>query len=458
MKRNLVIFMLILMLAITVLVSCAQPETSSDGETSSSEPLGTSNTETSTTPAVTSTQTTTESGPSEEELRAMEMVEKLYSLYAVEGGNRDRAFVNYKEYHNTTQSGFLWTNFSAVGMQYYVCKLYPDDAEQKAIFEKMINNFKYFRQSRPDQNAAANSVKYHSGRGTTFYTGNGTCYFDDNIWVARNYLRAYEILGDKWYLEEAIRVNNWVLSGWNNELGGIVWSEEGLGENANEQHLERGLSANACGIIVNAMLAGIVEDEAQKAFHLEWAEKFYNFCKKMQNKPITYDYFNGIHTKIVNGVRMDGDINKAHYAYNSGSMILANLALYKVTTDEAKKAEYLDDAIGTANAAKRKFNTTDPETTKRYYKHDPWFAAILCEAYFELGEFDRKLADSLMKTFANNAKYAFENRDKATGLLPYQATRQYGSIGRNDEHWGIHQIGTVQQAVMAALYDKTYTD
>ena len=64
----------------------------------------------------------------------MEMVEKLYSLYAVEGGIYDRAYINYKEYHNTTQSGFLWTNFSAVGMQYYVCKLYPDSAKEKESF------------------------------------------------------------------------------------------------------------------------------------------------------------------------------------------------------------------------------------------------------------------------------------------------------------------------------------
>ena len=444
MKRKLFILLALMILAVAVLVACGTNDVTTPDTN-----------ETTTEETTTAEVTTTEAGPSEEEIRAMEMVETLYSLYAVEGGIRDRVFVNYKEYHNTNQSGFLWTNFSAVGMQYYVCKLYPDDAEQKEIFSKMINNFKFFRQAKPESNAAPNSVKYHSGRGGSFYSGQGTCYFDDNIWVARNYLRAYEILGDEWYLEEAIRVNNWVLSGWDNKLGGIVWSEEGLGTNANEQHLERGLSANACGIIVNAMLADILEDEEQKAFHLEWAEKFYNFCKKMQNKPVTYDYWNGIHTVIsAGGVRSDGAVNKVHYSYNSGSMILANIALYKVTTDEAKKAEYKDDALGTAKAAKRTFNTLDAQKSQRYYKHDPWFAAILCEAYYELSFFDKEVAADYMKTFNNNAKYAYENRDTATGLLPYQATKKYGTIGRNDENWCIHQIGIVQQAVMAALFEK----
>ena len=446
MKRKLLLLLSLMALATALLVACGTADVTTNPD----------NNVTSTNETTTAAVTTTEAKSTEEEVRAMEMVEKLYSLYAVEGGIRDRAYINYKEYHNTTQSGFLWTNFSAVGMQYYVCKLYPDDADEKAIFEKMINNFKYFRQRNPEQNAAANSVKYHSGRGMSLYTGSGTCFFDDNIWVARNYLRAYEILGDEWYLEEAIRVNNWVLSGWDNNLGGIVWSEEGLGDNANEQHLERGLSANACGIIVNAMLADILKDDEQKAFHLEWAEKFYNFCKKMQNKPISYDYWNGIHTVIENGVRKNGSVNKVHYAYNSGSMILANLALYKATADDAKKAAYLEDALGTAKAAKRTFNVTDGQIGKKYYKHDPWFAAILCEAYFELGAYDRSVADGYMESFSKNAEFAFNNRDSASGLLPYQSTKKYGTIGRDDEHWGIHQIGTVQQAVLAALYEKTY--
>ena len=51
---------------------------------------------TSTNETTTAAVTTTEAKSTEEEVRAMEMVEKLYSLYAVEGGIRDRAYINYK--------------------------------------------------------------------------------------------------------------------------------------------------------------------------------------------------------------------------------------------------------------------------------------------------------------------------------------------------------------------------
>ena len=72
--------------------------------------------------------------PTDEETRAMAMVDIILDNYAVYGGEGDDAYIYMKEYHNTQQVGYLWTNFCAVGMQYYVVKLYPDDAEEKETF------------------------------------------------------------------------------------------------------------------------------------------------------------------------------------------------------------------------------------------------------------------------------------------------------------------------------------
>ena len=184
---------------------------------------------------------------------------------------------------------------------------------------------------------------------------------------------------------------------------------------------------------------------------MDWAEKFYNFCKKMQNKPDTYDYWNGIHTIInADGTRSDGDINRVHYAYNSGSMILADLIMYDRTDDSDKKAEYMDDALGTAAAAKKTFNLVDPGAMKFYYQGDPWFAAILHEAYYELRNYEPELADEYLESFNTNVKTAYQNRDPETNLCPYQAT--WTVTWDKNEIWGIHQIGFAEQAVIAALY------
>lgn len=446
--KKLLLTVTALLLGLSAFCACGAIE-STPVETTDGDPAdggsSASGKSTASAPAETSSPLTEVVRPTEAETRAADMVAAIFRQYAKEGGSGSYAYINLREYYGSDQSGYLWSNFCGVGMQYYVCKLYPDDAAQKDIFRKMINNFKYFRQ----RGGTAEAVKYHSARGDVIGAGYGDCFFDDNIWVARNYLRAYEILGDEWYLEEAIRVNNWVLSGWNEELGGLVWSEEGLKDDADAQHLERGLSANACGIIVNAMLADLVDSPEQKQFHLDWANKFYTFCKKMQNLPLSYDYWNGIHTVIVNGVRKNGEINKVHYSYNSGSMILADLLMYEHAADEAEKAAYLDDAIKTAAAARRTFYRFDAATKRYYYQGDPWFAAILNEAYYELAKYDAS-GKALLATFDQNVALAYANRDALSGLCPYQAPWQV--TWDKNEAYVIHQVGFAQQAVLAALF------
>ena len=105
---------------------------------------------------------------------------------------------------------------------------------------------------------------------------------------------------------------------------------------------------------------------------------------------------------IVNGERRDGDINRVHYAYNSGSMILANLVMYECTDDADEKETYMTDAIRTAAAAKTTFYRYDPLTKTRYFQGDPWFAAILCEAYYELYKYDEKRGATYLENFALN--------------------------------------------------------
>ena len=177
------------------------------------------------------------------------------------------------------------------------------------------------------------------------------------------------------------------------------------------------------------------------------------FCKKMQNTPKSYDYWNGIATVISSdGTRRDGAINKTHYSYNSGSMILANLAMYDAVTDETKKAMYMEDAINTAAAAKKTFYRMEVGNPTRYYIGDPWFAAILNEAYYELAGYDKALGASYLETFAKNVKLGYGNRDEATKLLPYQAVWKVDPEYKNREDLVLMQVGFVQQAVMAALY------
>ena len=138
------LFLRILLLSLTFLLgfsllcSCSGgadttlPEATSTPSEESTESTPDSTAET--TPDSSATVTTEEPSvprPTPEETIALDMLSTFMDQYALSAGVGERAYLNVKEYYGKNDSGFLWSNFSAAGMQYYVCKLYPDDEVQK---------------------------------------------------------------------------------------------------------------------------------------------------------------------------------------------------------------------------------------------------------------------------------------------------------------------------------------
>ena len=216
------------------------------------------------------------------------------------------------------------------------------------------------------------------------------------------------MFGQEEYLLEAQRVVEFVHSGWNEELGGVVWNENGLTENATVQELERGLSANACAALVDAILYTLTGKEE----HLTWALRSYNFCKKMQD-PVTKIYYNGLHTVLVDGKRHNGTVNKDLYSYNTGSMVLVDIELYKITGD----ASYLDDARSASKAAFDAFGRIDPKSGRWYMKDFIWFTAVMAEGWQALcayGETEREYLQALGRAVEQSAEFTTPE-----GLLPH---------------------------------------
>lgn len=248
-------------------------------------------------------------------------------------------------------------------------------------------------------------------------------------------LFAYEMFGNDDYLSEAIKVTNFIYTGWNEEIGGLVWNENGLGTNATPQELERGLSANACCIIVNAKLYQLTQDEN----YLNWAVKFYDFCKQMQNSD-TGIYYNGINTVVKpDGSRINGSINKDLYAYNTGSMILADLLLYNITNEE----DYYIDA---KKAATISHNIFVKETNNiKYYKGYPWFTAILIEGYEVLSQYDSDFTKPFIEILKTSLDYAYSHYMDNNGMLPSNL-----ATGFNDNYSEDRQLLT--QSAYAEMY------
>ncbi len=330
----------------------------------------------------------------------------------------------------------MFPYFALSGMLYHLIK--AGETKWRAAYEKVMEGFVFYRSDASKM--AEGSIKYHSERGDRPGTGYAPVFFDDNIWVARNFLFAYEILQKEEYLEEAKRIVNYTYTGWNDELGGLVWNDNGLTDEGTEQELERGLSANACCIIVNAMLYQITGEEG----YLNWALRFYDFCKQMQDKD-TGIYYNGVHTIIKDHVRYAGEINKDLYGYNAGSMILADLLLYEITHKES----YKEDAVWAAKAVHRAFLRHD-EAGREYYKDFVWFTAIQAEGYAALAQYAPDSVEEGMKTLRDSLLYAWEHYKSKEGLLPHD----YVTGWRKDDDYDrmlLTQSGTAEIACLIHL-------
>lgn len=361
---------------------------------------------------------------------AKRLFENVLKLY---GENEGEYYLHeyYPKKDNEVTTAYLWSYFGALGMMYQMNRLFPSDTNVRQEYKTMLDNLAYYK------NANSNDllVKYNSARGTTVNNGVGDIFFDDNIWVARNMLFAYEIFGDEDYLLEAIKISNFIYTGWNEEIGGIVWNENGLGANATPQELERGLSANACSIIVNAKLYQLTQDEN----YLNWAFKFYEFCKQLQNSD-TGIYYNGINTVVKpDGTRINGTINKDLYAYNTGSMILADLLLYDITNEE----NYYIDAKKAAAISHNIF--VKEGNGIKYYKGYPWFTAILIEGYEALSQYDSDFTKPFMEVLKTSLDYASSYYMDGNGMLPSNL-----AAGFNDNYTEDRQLLT--QSAYAEMY------
>lgn len=310
----------------------------------------------------------------------------------------------YPEQGDDRESCYLFSYFGTTGMLYHAIRAGED---LKPLFRDLIDGLVAYRSGT----SAVGVAKYHSERGSGPGAGHGPVFFDDNIWVARNLLWAHEVFGDPEYLAEAERIVAFVYSAWDDELGGVSWNEAGLGPEGTEQELERGLSANACSILVSATLHRLTGRDD----YLSWAQRFREFCLTTRD-PETGIYFNGVHTRLVGGRRMRGEVNRDLYSYNAGSMILADLALADLTGDPA----LVEDAVGAASAAHDAFVRVDDVTGARSYKDFVWFLAILAEGYLALLE-RGLVGPEVFDVFRESIEGGFAHRSDA-GLLPHDHT------------------------------------
>lgn len=179
-------------------------------------------------------------------------------------------------------------------------------------------------------------------------------YYDDNAWLVIGFAEAYQVTKDSNYLKWSRDTMNFVLSAWDEKLGGgLYW---------HQQKLE---SKNTC--VIAPAIVGILalyEAEGRKnKSDFDWAKKMYDWTNAHLQDT------DGLYWDNIN---LDGKIEKTKWTYNTALMIRANLGLYRATKDE----KYLREARRVSDASLVRW--TDPQSGA--FADDARFNHLLSEA------------------------------------------------------------------------------
>lgn len=206
--------------------------------------------------------------------------------------------------------------------------------------------------------------------------------YDDNMWIAREFLNAYETLNDESLLTKCEETIEYCLTGWDSsinsdtgaEWGGIYWGPDYLSKHA---------CSNGPIISTLVRLSKINPDKVVNGrTYLQWAKDVYDFGLK------TFKMSNDLYGDMI-GTEKSGGVTTSHgsldttaYTYNTGTMISGGAYLYEATKDE----KYLNQAKKSMKASFEYFG--DDEVLNGYYQFPLgttiWFNLTLFQGYYDL--------------------------------------------------------------------------
>ena len=199
--------------------------------------------------------------------------------------------------------------------------------------------------------------------------GKSDRFYDDNVWLAIEFAQLAIVTKTPEYLDKAETIWKFVISGWDEQLGGgIYWCEQ------------KKESKNTCSNAPSVVAAAKLYQATKNITYLNWAKRIYAWTKLNLQDKSDFLYYDNISLK--------GRIGKKKYAYNSGQMLQGAALLFKITGDKA----YRTDAQQIAKSAIPYF-TVDMERNGKNHRvfkqQGAWFVTVLSRGYFELYTIDK---------------------------------------------------------------------
>ena len=267
-----------------------------------------------------------------------------------------------------------------------IYKMFPDDEEIKTVYDRLLNRcIPRYRVPVGTSDRGIQMCYYNASAGNK-----GDYYYDDDLWIAIQFMEAYINLGEEKYLKNAESLLEFIWSGWGKGSG------EDLGYGGIPWKVDTGplTCSNAPAAYAFARYYQLTGDEV----FLERAKTVYAWVREYLFMPTSSLY-------------MDGPGNNWSGSYNNGLMIAAGSVLYSITGESS----YYDEARRTAHAAFGN-NFDSAPGGMIYFANDidnPWMDAWLVKGYVEFYKIDRKnstsFLDAACTVMANSIKYKLDS-------------------------------------------------
>lgn len=251
-------------------------------------------------------------------------------------------------------------------------------------------------------------------------------FYDDNVWLGIDFTDMYLQTQERFYLEKAQTIWQFIISGMDNKLGGgIYWCEQDKS------------SKNTCSNAPGSVYALKLFKATGDSIYFNHGKNVYEWTQQHLQDPTDYLYYDNI--------KPDGRIGKAKYAYNSGQMMQAAALLYQFTGNDT----YLTDARQIARSCYDfffdPFTAANGDTFKLLCKGDIWFTAVMLRGFIELYHIDQDA--TYIDEFRRNLDYAWLHSRDENGLFSVDWS---GEI-QDHKKWLLTQAAMVEMYARIAM-------
>ena len=362
--------------------------------------------------------------------RARQTLDSLYLNYSVDNSSLLRENYPFDEQHTVTylaseeqanipnQFSYLWPysgTFSAVNALFEATH---DKKYKKLLDSRVLPGLEEYFDTQRVPNAYSSYIRTAPASDR---------FYDDNVWLGIDFTDTYQMTQEQKYLDKAQLIWKFIESGTDSILGGgIYWCEQ------------KKESKNTCSNAPGSVLALKLFKATNDSSYFEKGKKLYEWTQRNLQDSADYLYFDNI--------RLDGKIEKAKFAYNSGQMMQSAALLYQLT----KNPIYLKDA---QNIAKECFNyfftdftpATNEEAFRMLKKGDIWFTAVMLRGFIELYQIDKD--KTYINAFNKSLSYAWDNARDEKGLF----NTDLSGKSKDERKW------LLTQAAMVEMYARLAT-